>query len=69
MSWFVAQLVFGDGDPQTKSALYDRLSAEVDEAISFLEPDEQFAEYIADPDSHSAYVATLTSQDPSSPRK
>jgi hypothetical protein len=69
MSWFVAQLLFVDDDPQTKSELNERLSAEVDEAKGLLESDEQFAQFITNPTNHSDYVTTLSRQDPSSPRK
>jgi len=68
MSWFVAQLVFAGGDLATKSALYDKLDAEVNDAKKLLESDDRFAEFTADPANHLDYLTSLADQD-SSPNK
>ena len=68
MSWFVKGLVFADGNPQTQSALVDKLADEVTETKKLLESNEgfnkRFAEAAADPENLMAdFVSSLAADD------
>jgi hypothetical protein len=67
LSWFIARIMFSDAEaltkPPTQSELYDTLRAKLDEAQTFVEADEQFAEFKGDPHDLVGYVTKVADQD------